>query len=63
MARTSVVGEADWQATHEVLAYLGDFNYTDASVRRAQRTIDAIDVVGITERMEETMVLAILSPP
>ncbi len=56
-AARTVVGEADWQATHEILAYLGDFNSTETSLRRAQRTIDAIDVVGITERMEETMVL------
>ena len=55
--RSAAVGVADWQATHEVLAYLGDHNSTAASLRHAKRTIDAIDVVGITERMDETMVL------
>lgn len=55
--RGEAVGVADWSALYEVLAYLGDHNYTEASLRRAQATIDAIDVVGITERMDETMVL------
>ena len=55
----SVVGAADWQATHEILGYLGDDNHSTsyASLRQAQHVLDAIDVVGITERMDETMVL------
>ena len=55
----SVVGSADWQATHEILGYLGDDNHTSsaAALEQAKRTLDALDVVGITERMDETMVL------
>ena len=40
-----------------MLGYLGDYGYSEASLQAAQRTLDAIDVVGITERMDESMVL------
>jgi hypothetical protein len=41
----------------QVLGYLGDYNHSEESLRKARRTLDALDVVGITERMDETMVL------
>ena len=52
-----LVRGSDWKVAYEILGYLGDGNYSEASVRAARRTLDAIDVVGITERMDETMVL------
>jgi hypothetical protein len=38
-------------STRQVLGYLGDGNHSAASLAAAQRTLDAIDVVGITERI------------
>lgn len=52
-----LVRGSDWKVSYEVLGYLGDGNYTQRSLERAQATLDAIDVVGITERMDESMVL------
>ena len=42
---------------YEVLGHLGDGNFSARSLKAASRTLDAIDVVGITERMDETVVL------
>jgi hypothetical protein len=53
----AMVGASGWKATHEVLAHLGDGDSTERSLERAKRTVDAMDVVGITERMDETIVL------
>lgn len=52
-----LVRGSDWKASHEILGYLGDGNHSEASLEVAKHTLDAIDVVGITERMDETMVL------
>ena len=48
---------SDVKVSCEVLSYLGDGNCSTVSVTKAKRTLDALDVVGITERMDETMVL------
>ena len=47
---------AEWKVSYEVLGYLGDGNWSETSLRQAELTLDAMDVVGITERMDETMV-------
>ena len=52
-----LVRGSEWKVSFEVLGYLGDGNHSARSLELAQRTLDAIDVVGITERMDETMVL------
>ena len=52
-----LVRGSDWKVSYEVLGYLGDGNHSEESLRVAMRTVDAIDVVGITERMDESMVL------
>ena len=52
-----LVRGSDWKVSYEVLGYLGDGNHTAASLSSAKRTLDGMDVVGITERMDETMVL------
>ena len=54
---SGLVRGSDWKVSYEVLGYLGDGNYTETSLRAAKHTLDAIDVVGITERMDESMVL------
>ena len=47
-----------WQISHEVLGYLSSGGATSASsLKEAERALDAMTVVGITERMDETMVL------
>ena len=47
-----------WAISHEALGYLGSGRATSASsLKEAERAINALTVVGITERMDETMVL------
>ena len=47
--------------SHEVLGYTGahapSWEASEAALQAAKRTLDAMTVVGITERMDETMVL------
>ena len=47
--------------SHEVLGYTGahspNWEASEATLHEAKRTLDAMTVVGITERMDETMVL------
>ena len=41
----------------QVLGHMGDRQASAASLAQAKATLDAIDVVGITERMEASLVL------
>ena len=43
---------AEWKVSYEVLGYLGDGNWSEASLRQAQRTLDAIDVRARTSAVE-----------
>lgn len=53
-----------WKVSHEVLGYLGSYAGAEpsgatsaSSLEEAKRTLDAVGVVGITERMDESLVL------
>ena len=46
-----------WKLSHEQLGYLGGREATTESLAQAKRSLNAMDVVGVTESMGTTLVL------